>query len=77
MLAKITFTIFIIYLIVVGIGKFYYKFILNAMDKIRIRQKKNYTKFENIFLHICGVVIVIFRGLLLFDVIYILYRLIF
>ena len=76
MLAKITFTIFIIYLIVVGIGKFYYNFILNAMDKIRIRQK-NYTKFENIFLPICGVVIVIFRGLLLFDVIYILYRLIF
>lgn len=44
MLAKITFTIFIIYLIVVGIGKFYYKFILNAMDKIRIRQKKKLYK---------------------------------
>lgn len=76
MLAKITFIMFIIYLIVVWIGKFYYKFILNTMDKIRFRCK-NYTKLENIYMPIAGVIIVIFRGLLLFDVIYILYRLIF
>ena len=49
MLAKITFTIFIIYLIVVGIGKFYYKFILNAMDKIRIRQKKTIQNLKTFF----------------------------